>query len=95
MAELLTTDVFEDIKQNFIKHMNEGLKALVVAKDIYLPNPAAVVTFTEAYDRFATGYIENPLNGKKIPYTINYASLLSDSDLLEQSQWENGDPLYK
>lgn len=70
---------------------------LLVTNDRYYSNPAAVIVLDRLYPNFALGHITNRLNGSKIPYTINYYSLIAKEDKYKtyrnESQFKDGDPL--
>lgn len=76
------------------KHMENGDRALIIDRSVYNPDPAVVVTFTKTFPRFAIGYIKIRSTSKKIPYTLNYATLIAH-DLDDTSHWENGSSIYE
>lgn len=81
------------------KQLDEGNRLLLITIDRYNANPAAVVTIDKLYPNFALGHLTNRLSGAKIPYTINYYSLITKNISYKtyrpESQTENGDTFAK
>lgn len=77
----------ERVKEALRNKMDKHQRVLLVSSDIYSPQPTAVVTITALYNNFASGYVLNKLSGDKIPYTINYYSLIAN-DFSIESSWE-------
>lgn len=87
------------VRDFLAKQIKEGNRLLLVTIDRYNANPAAVVTIDRLYKNFALGHITNRLSGVKIPYTINYYSLIAKNNIYKtyrpESQTENGDLVAK
>lgn len=85
------------VKNLLQKKMNKG-RLLLVTKDRYYSNPASVITIDKLYNNFALGHLTNRLSGDKIPYTINYYSLIAKDDnyrlFRDESSFEDGTSIY-
>lgn len=71
------------IKQKLQEQMDSGKRMMLVSNDVYTALPTAVVTIVKLYDNFAQGYVLNKLSGVKIPYAINYYSLIANQNALK------------
>lgn len=69
------------------KHMDQHERILLVSHDIRSPQSATIVTLEKLYPNFVLGYVINKLTNIRIPYTINYTSIISHEYSVE-SVWE-------
>lgn len=71
------------VKQKLQKQMDENKRLLLVSNDVYTALPTAVVTLVKLFDNFAQGYVLNKRTGVKIPYDVNYYSLIANNNALK------------
>lgn len=71
------------VKAKLKQQMDEGKRLLMVSSDVYTALPTGVVTLVKLYDNFAQGYVLNKRTGVKIPYDINYYSLIANRNGLK------------
>lgn len=71
------------VKEKLQKQMDEGKRILLVSTDVYSALPTAVVTLEKLYPDLAKGYVYNKRTGIKIPYCINYYSLIANNNALK------------
>lgn len=76
------------VKERLALQMKKGKRVFLVHRDLYVPQSTAVITVTKLYNNFALGYVLNKLNGTKIPYTINYYSLIANDYRIESAYEE-------
>lgn len=92
MIPFIFNNQVENVKKKLQKHIDKGDRALIMAKSIYSPDSATTVTFTKLYPHFVYGYTYNKASGVKVPYTMDYNTLICH-DYNDLSQWEDGTPL--
>lgn len=83
----------ERVKTKLQRHIDKHDRALIIAKNVYSPDPAATVVFTKLYPHFALGYILNKATGYKQPYTVTYNEFICKA-FDKRSMWEDGTSLY-
>lgn len=83
----------EQVKAKLQRHIDKHDRALIIDKDVYSPDSAAVVVFTKLYPHFVSGYILNKATGYKQPYSATYNEFICKS-FDKGSMWEDGTSLY-
>ena len=79
--DILKTDtsnpkLFELIEKEMKDHLANHERLLIYRDDNTSPQNAVVVTLESVSEHFASGYTLNKIDGSKIPYTLNYSSLV-------------------